>query len=88
MAEPRPDNERRGVTPRRNIVAGSSLSFRKRHETTAYLVLLAIVLLLVIWFLIASISGGGKADDAEATAIATLFAPETAVAAELTETAR
>ncbi len=80
----------RGVQPRRNVVSGGRLAFRKRYEAVGYWVMLAIVLGLVIWFLSASASDNSKARDAEATLIATLFVPETATAAaeELTETAQ
>ncbi len=42
--------------------------------------MLAVVLMLAIWFLTASASDRGDAEDAHATVIATLFVPETATA--------
>ena len=69
------------VRPRQNIVSGGRLGFRKRYEAVGYWALLAIVLALVIWFLVSSATNTGDASDAEATVIATLFAPETATAA-------
>ena len=87
MPEPSTGNDQGGVQSRPNLASGGGLLFRKRHEAAGYRALLAIVLLLVIWFLASSISDGGNAKDAEATAIATRFAPETAVADELTATA-
>ena len=69
------------VRPRRNIVSGGGPGFRKRYEAIGYWTLLATVLALVIWFLLSSATNSSNARNAEATAIATLFAPETATAA-------
>ena len=74
------NEEPRRVQPRPNIVTAGQLSFRKRYEAVGYWALLAITLMLIIWFLAASAGDRGKAVDAEATAIATLFVPETATA--------
>ncbi len=78
------------VRPRQNVVPGVSTGFRKRYEAVGYWTLLAIVMALAIWFVVSSAKNIGNARDAEATVIATLFVPETetAVAEELTETAK
>ena len=82
------DGKSSNVRPRRNVVASNRRSFRKRFESIGYLLLLLVILVLVVWFLATSIGGNSDARDAEATTVATLFAPETAVAKELTETAQ
>ena len=74
-------NEEPGrIQPRRNIIDRRGLSFRKRYEFVGYWIMLAVVLMLAIWFLTASASDRGDAEDAHATVIATLFVPETATA--------
>ncbi len=74
-------NEEPGrIQPRRNIIDRRGLSFRKRYEVVGYWIMLAVVLMLAIWFLTASASDRGDAEDAHATVIATLFVPETATA--------
>ncbi len=74
-------NEEPGrVQPRRNIANAGHLSFRKKYEGVGYWALLAVALMLIIWFLVTSASDQSKFKDAEATVIATLFAPETATA--------
>jgi len=88
MQDPTKNRDQSRVQPRKNVLADANQSFRKRHEIFGYWLLLAVVLFLVIWFLTSSIIGNNNASDAEATTIATLFAPETATATELTETAR
>lgn len=78
--EPGGDEGPGRVQPRLNVVAGGKAGFRKRYESVGYWALLAIVLALVSWFLVSSAGNSSKARDAEATAIATLFAPETETA--------
>lgn len=74
-------NEEPGrLRPRQNIATAQRLSFRKRYEAIGYWLLLAVALLLIIWFLASSAADRGESKDAEATVIATLFAPETATA--------
>ncbi len=69
------------VRPRPNVASVGLSGFRKRFETIAYWMLLVVVVGLVAWFLVSSVTGNDSAKDAEATAIATRFAPETATAA-------
>ena len=76
-ATERPTN----VRPRPNVASVGMSGFRKRLETIVYWVLLVVVVGLVAWFLVSSITGNDSAKNAEATAIATRFAPETATAA-------
>ena len=69
------------VRPRPNVASVGMSGFRKRFQTIVYWVLLMVVVGLVAWFLVSSVTGDDSAKDAEATAIATRFAPETATAA-------
>jgi hypothetical protein len=74
------NEEPKRVQPRPNIATDGQLPFRKRYEAVGYWALLAITLTLIIWFLVSSAGDRGKALDAEATVIATLFVQETATA--------
>ena len=88
--EAAPGAGQRRVRPRQNVATGGRPSFRKRYEGVGYWMLLAIVLVLVILFLVSSAKDSRDARDAESTVIATLFVPETetAVAEQVTETAK